>query len=161
MQELFGKVMGFIVIIVTLALAPSINTANTAMLALNTTNLTGLNTAGDFGAPLIILGLLTSGRLMAIAGVKGKMKGGSMSDLFSVIGSVVVVIISLTLMQNVVTYTNTLIAASTGFAITVYGILPLMIYIGIIAVSGFGAYKGAKALRGRGRSNMSNLNAYR
>ncbi len=153
MTALFGKVMGFIVIIVTLALAPSINTANTAVMALNTTNLTGLSTIGDFGAPLIVLGLLTSGGLLALAGIKGKLAASGMSDMFSVIGSVVIVIISLNLMQNVVTYTNTLIAASSGFAITIYGIIPLMIYIGIIAVSGWGAYKGAKAMKGGRKSS--------
>ena len=144
--------MGFVMIIVTLALAPTIKTANDAIEAANLTNLTGMTAVSAFGAPLIIIGLLFGGGFFAVAGVKGKMKSASMADMFSVIGSVVLVIVSLSLFTSVITYLNALIkpafdAGTMGFGEVVYGIIALMIYIGVIAAAGytqFRAYKKAQ-----------------
>ena len=145
MRVLFGRIMGFVMIIVTLALAPTIATSNAAIEAANLTNLTGMTAVSAFGAPLIIIGLLFGGGFFAVAGVKGKMKGASMADMFSVIGSVVLVIVSLSLFTTVITYVNTLIGVSAvGFGDVVYGIIPLMIYIGVIAAAG---YTQARAYR--------------
>ena len=137
LKDLFPKVMGFIVIIITLALAPTINTANATIIADNLTALTGMTAVAAFGAPLIILGLLFSGGFFAVAGMRGKMQGASMKDLLSVIGSVVLVIVALSLFTSVIEYVNALILASSGFAVVVYGIIPLLVYIGIIAAAGF------------------------
>jgi len=148
MKVLFGRIMGFVMIIITLALAPTIKTANDAIEAANLTDLTGMTAVSAFGAPLIIIGLLFGGGLFAVAGVKGKMKGASMADMFSVIGSVVLIIVSLSLFTTVITYVNALIAPTpSGFGGVVYGIIPLMIYIGVIAAAGYTqirAYKKAK-----------------
>ena len=145
MKVLFGRIMGFVMIIITLALAPTIKTANDAIEAANLTDLTGMTAVSAFGAPLIIIGLLFGGGLFAVAEVKGKMKGASMADMFSVIGSVVLVIVSLSLFTTVITYVNTLIGVSAvGFGDVVYGIIPLMIYIGVIAAAG---YTQARAYR--------------
>ena len=148
MKVLFGRIMGFVMIIVTLALAPTIKTANDAIEAANLTNLTGMTAVSAFGAPLIIIGLLFGGGFFAVAGVKGKMKGASMADMFSVIGSVVLVIVSLSLFTSVITYLNALIApAASGFGDVVYGIIALMIYIGVLAAAGYTqvrAYRGVR-----------------
>ncbi len=241
LSNLFGKIMGFIVIIITLALAPSINTANEALLpdavsenftsvvtvvgvttapvtltyslysenvsygivsvassisengtsptlsataydstsqnltvaglsdnttrtlaigyktGLDLTQILGVETVASFGAPLIILLLLVSGGMFAMAGVKGKLGRVGMGQLMGVIGSVIVVLISLTLFQSVITYTNTLIDASTGFATTIYGVIPLVIYIGIIGGVGYfqiSTYRKATGGK-RSKSNAS------
>ena len=156
MKALFGRIMGFVMIIITLALAPTIATSNAAIEAANLTNLTGMTAVSAFGAPLIIIGLLFGGGFFAVAGVRGKMSGASMGDMFTVIGSVVLVIVSLSLFTTVITYTNTLIGeAASGFGDVVYGIIPLMIYIGVIAAAGYSqvrAYRKARRGRGRGSS---------
>jgi hypothetical protein len=143
MQGLFSKIMGFLVIIITLALAPSINTANATVAAANLTNLIGMDVVTDFGAPLIVLGLLVVGGIFVWKGTGG----ASMAELFKTISLVIVAIVALTFMEDIVTYTNTLIAASSGFAVTLYGIIPLLVYLGIIAAVGFtgkSAYSGGK-----------------
>lgn len=155
MRDLFGRIMGFVMIIVTLALAPTIATSNAAIEAANLTNLTGMTAVSAFGAPLIIIGLLFGGGLFAVAGVRGKLAGASMADLFSVIGSVVLVIVSLSLFTSVITYVNTLIApTASGFGDVVYGIVPLMIYIGVIAAAGYAhvrAYRRTRRSRRKAR----------
>jgi hypothetical protein len=143
LQGLFSKIMGFLVIIITLALAPSINTANATVAAGNLTNLIGMSVVADFGAPLIVLGLLVVGGIFVWKGTQG----ATMGELMKTIGLVVVAIVGLTFMADIVDYTNTLIDASTGFAVTLYGIIPLLVYLGIIAAvgwSGYGAYKGSR-----------------
>jgi hypothetical protein len=151
MRNLFAKIMGFVIVIVTLALAPTIQSSNTTIEGLNITDLTGLSAVAAFGAPLIILGLLFSGGMFAAAGLRGRMQGASLGDMLSVIGSVVVVIVALTLFQSVVTYTNALLVATpTGIGDVIFAIVPLIIYIGIVAgaaVVQVRAYR--KSTRGR------------
>jgi hypothetical protein len=144
---LFSKILGFLVIIITLALSPTINTANGTIASGNLTNLIGMDVVADFGAPLIILGLLVSGGVFAVAGVKGTLGGASMGDLFKVIGSVVVIVVLLSMFPEIMTYVNDLIQDSTGFAITIYGIIPIVIYLGIIVGAGWvqvQTYRSAK-----------------
>ena len=138
LKSLFGRIMGFVMIIVTLALAPTIASSNASIETANLTNLTGMTAISAFGAPLIILGLLLGGGLFAAAGIRGRLQGASLGDMISVIGSVVLVIVSLSLFTSVITYTNTLIApAASGFGDVVYGIIPLVIYLGVIAAAGY------------------------
>lgn len=140
MQALFSKIMGFLVIIITLALAPSINTANTTVATGNLTNLIGMSVVTDFGAPLIVLGLLVVGGVFVWKGTQG----AGMGQLMGTIGLVIVAIVGLTFMADIVDYTNTLIAASSGFAVTLYGIIPLIVYLGIIASVGWVGYRAYK-----------------
>jgi len=151
LSGLLPKIMGFLVIIITLALAPTINTANAVIVGDNLTNLIGMSVVADFGAPLIVFGLLAIGGAFAMAGVRGKLSNTSTSDLLGVVGSVIVVIIALTFMDDIITYVNALIDASDGFAITLYGIIPLVIYLGIVAGAGWKAVstlrKGRKSAR--------------
>ncbi len=97
----------------------------------------------EFGAPLIVLGLLVVGGIFAWKGTGGQ----NMGDLMKTIGLVIVAIVGLTFMSDIVDYTNDLIDASTGFAVTLYGIIPLLIYLGIIAAvgwTGYSAYRGGR-----------------
>ena len=156
--SLFGKIMGFLVIIITLALAPTIVTANAAIItqvSVNATRFIGMSVVDTFGPPLIILGLLAMGGIFAIAGVKGQMGGASMKDMFSVIGAVIVAVVILSLFPNILTYTDSLITASTGFAITIYSIIPLLIYIGIIAGTGWVGYSTYKKTRKGGKRSRA------
>ena len=150
---LFSKIMGFLIIIITLALAPTINTANTAITGHdNVSIMIGMVAIGAFGAPLIIIGLLSAGGLFALSGVKGRLGGASMKDMIGVVGSVVVVIVGLTFMVSIMDYVVTLVEASTGFAVTIYEMIPLLIYLTIIASAGWYQYASYKRMRGgRGR----------
>lgn len=150
MQNLMSKIMGFVTIIVTLGLAPSINTANTTVAGANLTNCIGMSVMTDFGAPLCVLGLLAVGGIFVWKGTNNQ----GFQQLLDVISLTILVIIGLTFMSTIVDYTNTLIGASTGFALIIYGLIPLVVYLAIIA-SVF--YSGARAFgwkgfkKGRGR----------
>lgn len=140
MQSLMSKIFGFLVIIITLALAPQINTANAAITAANITNCIGVSAIDDFAAPLIVLGLLAVGGIFMWKGTQNQ----GMKDIMGVIGLVIIAIVGLTFMTDIIDYTNTLIDASTGFATTIYGIIPLLVYLVVIGSVGFAGYKGYK-----------------
>lgn len=143
MQSLMSKIFGFLVIIITLALAPQINTANAAITASNITNCIGVSAIDDFAAPLIVLMLLAVGGIFVWKGTGNQ----GLKDIMQVVGLVIVAIVGLTFMTDIIDYTNTLIDASTGFAITIYGIIPLLVYlavIGSVAYAGYKGYKGGK-----------------
>src|SRR3972149_5137542 len=135
---LFGRIMGYIVIVITLALAPSISTANLDIVNhVSVANMTGMSVVGDFGAPLIILGLLVAGGAFAIAGSKGKLTANT-SDLLKVVGAVIVVIVALTFMPTIMDYVEDLIdVAGGGFAQVIYAIIPLVLYLGVIVNAGW------------------------
>ena len=147
MKQLFSKVMGFILMIIILALAPSIITANTAIGAhANITQATALSTVDDFGPPIMILALLATSGFFAYSGMKNRLKGASMKQMLSVVGIVIVAIIGLTLFETILTYVAALIYASApvtqvgNFGVVIYKILPLMLYLAIVAgAAGYGA----------------------
>lgn len=154
MQALFSRILGFLIIVITLALAPEINAANSVVASGNLTNLIGMSVVTGFGAPLIVLGLLVAGGIFVWKGTQGR----SMGDMLKVISLVLVAIIGLTFMNDIVTYTNSLIATSTGFAKTIFGIIPLLIYLGIIAAVGWTGYSAVRGARkgGRRRAGVAN-----
>ena len=156
MQDIMPKILGFLVIIITLALAPTINTANAAIIAANLTNLIGMTAVAAFGAPLIILGLLIGGGIFAVAGTRGALAGAKIQDLLGVIGTVVVLIVVLTMFVNVMTYAGALYDASSGFAQVIYSIIPIVIYIGIIAMAGWTQVRAYR--RGRGKKSGASTN---
>jgi hypothetical protein len=146
-QSIVPKIFGFLVIIITLALAPSINTANAAITAANITNCIGVSAVDDFAAPIIVLGLLAVGGLFVWKGTQNQ----SMSDILKVVGLCIVAIVGLTFMPQIITYTNTLIDASTGFARTIYGVIPLLVYLTVIASVGYAGYQGYRSGGRKGR----------
>lgn len=144
-SSLFPRIMGYIVIVITLALAPSISTANASITGhASVANMTGMATVGAFGAPLIILGLLVAGGAFAIAGTTGRLTA-STQDLLKTVGSVIVVIVALTFMPTIMDYVEDLIdVAGGGFAQVIYAIIPLVLYLGVVAGAGWQTYKTYK-----------------
>ncbi len=160
MQNLVPKIMGWLVVIITLALAPTINSANTAVdvahaAATNGTLMIGLGTIVDYGAPLMIIGLLVAGGMFGVAGLRGQMQSASIRDMLEVIGAVIVVILALSMFTSVISYVNTLIVGSTGFAQTLYGVIPIVLYVGIIAGATIVVGGKYKSLRKGRRSSAS------
>jgi hypothetical protein len=150
MGKLLGLILGMLTIVVTLAIAPSIETANAAVQSANLTNLIGMAVLDDFGAPLAIIGLLTLGGLFTIGAWKSSVK---MNDMLQVVITAVIVIVGLTFMTSIITYTNTLIgSAVSGFGDTLYGIIPLFVYLAIIGISGWQSYKAVGRIRGGKKS---------
>jgi hypothetical protein len=146
MNNLVPKIMGWLVVIIALALAPTINTTNgyissNVTAAVNASHMIGMTTVVAFGAPIMIISILFSGALL----VMGRVGDGTTKSLMDVIGVVVVLIIALSLFVSVIGYVDTLITASSGFAQTIYGVIPIILYIGIIAgAGGYSAYKAFK-----------------
>lgn len=171
-QGLIGKIMGFMVIIITLALSPTIYTANAAILAWTTSIPAGTNTLADFigleaiggfGGFIIILGLLVAGGLFTLAGVKGKLAGAGWRDIIMVIGSVIVVVVTLTMFLSILDFVDQLIAAaetaSDTIGQTLFGIIPILIYVGILAAAGWTQVSTYRKMR-RGGSRRARVAAY-
>ncbi len=175
MQGLIGKIMGFLVIIITLALSPAIYTANAAILAWTTaivgppagvalSAFIGLEAIAGFGGFIIILGLLVGGGLFTLAGVKGQLAGAGWKDILMVIGSVIVVIVTLTMFTTILDFVDQLLVAATAAGDTIgetlFGILPIIIYIGIIAAAGWTQVATYRRLKGGKSSKKSAVAAY-
>jgi len=147
--NLIGRIFGLLGIVVTLALAPQIVTANAAVQSANTTNLLGMSVVDDFGAMLIILGILTISGIFAVGGSMA----GSVKDLLYNVGVTIVAIIALTFMVEIIGYNNTLYAAASGVEATMYSIISLLIYVAIIGTVAYRGYKAGrsyyKARKGR------------
>lgn len=170
LQNLMPKIMGFIVIIITLALGPAIYTANLAVVnwvatAPSTGDVTeflGLGVVAGFGAFIIILGLLVSGGIFAVAGVKNQLRGAGMKDVLAVVGTVVIIIVMLTMFPTILTYTDNLIQAAITAGDNLgqvgFSIIPIVIYIGVIAGAGWTqAHEFNKMRKGAGtRRSIAN-----
>ncbi len=151
LSKLVPSIMGWLVVVITLALAPTIETYNTAVTtnvsaATNATYMIGMTAIDDFAGFLIIMGLLVSGGFFAVTGARAKSMG--VRDMLEVIGAVVITVIALAMFSgSVIGYIDALITAASGFAQTAYGVLTIILYIGIIA--GATAFIGKKAYTGR------------
>lgn len=165
--NLLGKIMGFLVIIITLALAPTIYTANAAILAWTGTGLIGqfigLEAIAGFGGFIIILGLLVAGGLFTLAGVRGKLAGASWREILTVVGSVIVIIVTLTMFLTIMDSADTLIAAATAasdtIGTTLFGIIPIVVYVGILAAAGWAQVHTYRRIR-RGKSKRARTTAF-
>jgi len=160
MGKLMGVIIGLLTIVITLAIAPSIATANAAVSANLSTllyshgsSMIGMAVVVTFGAPLAILGLLAMGGLFTVGSWKGS---ASMRDMLGVIFIAVTVIVGLSFMLNILDYSDALIeAGSGGFETVLYGLIPLMCYLAVIGLAGFGVAKGVGKVRGKKTSSAS------
>jgi hypothetical protein len=155
MMKIVGVLLGLLTIVVTLAIAPSIATANAAVAISGnlTADMIGMAVVVTFGAPLAILGLLAMGGLFIGGSWKGTV---GMKDMLQVIFTAIIVIVGLTFMLSILDYTVALIAAgSGGFETTLYGIIPLLVYLAIIGITGFGVAKGVKSVKGKKKEASS------
>lgn len=77
-----------------------------------------------------------------------------MKEMLGVIFIAVTVIVGMTFMLNILTYSDALITAgSGGFETVLYGLIPLLVYLSIIGLSGLGVAKGIGKVRGKKRSS--------
>lgn len=162
LKGLMPRIMGFIVIIITLALGPAIYTANLGITGWTTTitgtpaggtiaQFLGLSVVAGFGAFIVILGLLIAGGIFAVSGIQGKLANAGMGDILKVVGSVVVIIVMFTLFPSIMNYCDQLIVAAKKASDSLgeigFGIIPIVIYVGVIAAAGWSevsAYKHSR-----------------
>jgi hypothetical protein len=72
------------------------------------------------------------------------------------IGITIAQIIALNFFDSSIDYVNTLLTGSTGIATVIYGIIPLVVYIGIIASSGtYGVVSYVKGRKGKKNSSAN------
>ena len=151
-RSISSIVLGVILIVVTLILMPLILDANDTILAENLTNLTGLEAIANVGPLVILLGLFSSGGLFTFQGLRGKGAGTKM-DIGLLVGAVVVMVVALILFEIVIEETNTLwtaVGAASGNVTalqSVVGIIPMIIYVGIVIGSAGVHYKVHKRTR--------------
>lgn len=160
LKDLLPRIIGFLVIVITIALAPSIYTANLLVVEYGggsgLTSFLGMDAISPYGGFLTILGLLVAQGLFAIASFRNS--GGSWKDMFAMIGAVIAVIILLNLyVAAILPGFGDLIAsasaASDSIGETVFGVIPIVIYLGIII--GAVGIQGYKAYSSRKRSKKS------
>ena len=155
--RLVPSIMGWLTVVITLALAPTIETYNGHVTtnvtgATNTSYMLGMTAVDDFAGFLIIMGLLISGGFFAVTSMKTK--STTVGDMLGVIGAVIITVISLAMFSgSVIGYIDELITAGTGFAKTAYGILAIILYVGIISAAS--AFIGHKAYRSGRRSRKA------
>jgi hypothetical protein len=157
--NLLPKLMGWVTVIVVLALAPTIATNNSAITtAISTANATlfiGMSVVVPFGGPLMIIALLFTGGLMAT----GRVGDGSVGAMLKIVGEVIVSIVVLSLYASAVPYLRTLILAGSGtFAQTIYGIIPIVLYLGVVA--GAGVATGVSYIRGKRKKGKKSAAAF-
>ena len=164
-RDLIPKIMGWLVVVITLALAPTIVTYNghvtsNITAAANSSYMLGMTAIDDFGGFIIIMGLLVTGGLLGVTGAKGSMRGAGVGDMLKTIGVVIITVISLAMFSSsVIGYIDELVTAGTGFEKTAYGILAVIIYVSIIA--GASAYMGVKAYKAhKGQKSSSSVTNY-
>jgi len=151
LNKLVPAIMGWLVVVITLALAPTIETYNghvttNVTAATNASYMLGMTAIDDFAGFLMIMALLVSGGLFAVTGMRSK--SVTVSDMLQVIGAVIISIIALAMFSgSIIGYIDALITAGTGFAKTAYGILPIIVYVSII--SGASAFVARKAIKSR------------
>lgn len=158
--KLVPAIMAWLAVVITLALAPTIETFNTHVTtnvsgATNTAYMIGMTAITPFAGFLIIMGLLVSGGLFGVAAMRAK--STTVEDLLETVGAVVLTVIALAMFSgSVIGYIDALITAGTGFAKTAYGMLTIIIYVGIIgSASGYTAVKAYKKAKGSGRGRRS------
>lgn len=172
-SSLLPRIGGFMEVIMTLALSPAIYTANAAILAWTDTvntppvllaDFIGLDVIAGFGAFIIIIGLLVSGGFFAISGLKNRIQSFGMKDMLMLIGSVVIVIVMLTMFETVLQYFANLVSAAItagdnlgeiGFAI-----LPIVLYIGIVAATGWANVSTYRRVTGKSKKAKKVALAY-
>lgn len=154
-QRILVVVFSFLAIIITLAIAVNIKTANAAIESANLTNLIGMTVLSSWGAPIIILGLLSMSGVFAYSGITGKGQA-STADIFSVVGATLAAVIVLSFFLNIITYTNQLIGAGTSNGDIIYEIIPVVIYLLIIGGSGWAGIRKIQQIRKGKKGSKSN-----
>jgi hypothetical protein len=139
-RDLLPKIIGFIALVITIALAPSIYTANLSVVnyggGSGLTNFIGMGAIAPFGGFLIIFGILIAQGIFNIAGYGGA-KASGWKDILVSVGAVIVVIILLNVYVSAVLPGFTGLIASASVASdtigqTVFGVVPIVIYLAII-----------------------------
>ena len=147
MARILTTIFGFLGLVITGTMGLSIQTANAAVASANITNLIGMDVLTDWGAALIILGLLTLSGIFVYGGITGKATYG-MKDLLLIIGASIVSIVGLSMELTVITSFNNLIGAvTTDPEDIIWRVIPLFAYVAIIGASGFGVYRAAQGVK--------------
>ena len=165
LTNLLPRIMGFIVIIITLALSPTIYTANGDIAAWGVLDpFVGLEAIAGFGAFIIIFGLLVGGGLFAVAGVRGQLAGANIRDVIMVVGSVILIIVMLAMFVSLLDYVDELIDAAIVDGDTIgevgFGLIPIIIYVGILASAGWAQVSTYRKLKKGGKGGTSAKIAY-
>ena len=166
MSNISGRLMGFIVIGVTIIMSATIYTANAGITSANLTNITALSDIAGFGPLIMILGLLFTGGMLTYASFSSPNSKIGKVDIRLTVGSVVLLIAVLSVFPGlIISGINNLIgeaidAGDTDY-ITVYGLIPTIIYVVVIGGTGAAQVIGYKRIRKAGRSGGSRSPARR
>ena len=105
LRKLVPSIMGWLVVVITLALAPTIETYNghvttNVTAATNKAYMLGMTALDDFGGFLMIMSLLVAGGLFAVSGMRNK--NYNVGDMMQVIGAVIISVIALAMFSGFV-----------------------------------------------------------
>lgn len=157
MARILGVVFGVLGLVISLAMGVNIQTQNATIQSANQTNLIGLSVLDDWGAPLVILGILSLSALFTYGSIKGTYVGSGVKDLMIPVGASILAIIGLSMMTNVITYSNNLIGAvATDAEDIIWGIIPLVVYVVIIGLPTAASIKTYRGMKG-GKASASSV----
>jgi len=154
--RLVPAILGWLAVIVTLALAPTIETYNgyittNVSTATNSSYMIGMPAISPWGGFIMIISLLLGTGIFAYSGMKSK--NVTVGDLIGIIGAVIISVFALSVVgDSVLSNIDALITAGGASVKAIYGTLMIIIYAGVIG--GAGAYAGVKGMR-KGRKSKS------
>jgi hypothetical protein len=162
LNSLLPKILGFLIIILTLALGPTIYTSNGDIILWGVLDpFIGLEVTVGFGAFIIIFSLLISGGIFAIAGMRGKLANTTVYDLLKVIASVIVIIVMLAIFPSILDYCDDLITAAIAAGDNIgevgFGLVPIIVYVGVLATATASNVMTYRKLKGGSSKSSSSL----
>ena len=151
MSGTLSKILWFLTIVFAAVLAGPIYIANNAIgTAINTATYLGANltsfysilaTIRPYGPILMILGLFVVAGVMGYETFKGTYSYGGKGDLYRVFGVALGLLIILAFFPAIITAFNTVIgsasAAGDTLGTTIFPIIPVLIYVGIMVMGGW------------------------
>jgi hypothetical protein len=149
----------FMTILLVVLMAPQVQSANTAAFATfnastEKASMIGLSVIMPWGDILIIISILTSTGLLSM-----RIGGGNigLSDVMKPIFLIIIAIFALNFYDSIITAFNTLIAGTANAGAQIFwGLILLLIYLGIIGVAGgYEGYQAAKDRFGKGKAKAA------
>ncbi len=136
-RKILSVIFFFLMIILIVNLAPSIDTANDTIrtswgAATNNASMIGMSAVLPFGAPLIILQLIVAAGLLSFS----IYQKASIKDSLAMVGIVIIMVVGLNFFNGIISPIDTLLTGATGIESVIYGIIPIAVYLPLVASAG-------------------------
>jgi hypothetical protein len=159
-RKVLPLILFFITVLLIVSLAPQVQTANSTAYATyngstEKASMIGLGVIMPWGDILILLSIMVSAGLLTMQLKQG---GFNLSTVMGPVFVIISVVFALSFFDSIITSFNTLIAGTTNSGAKIfYGLVLLMIYLGIIGASG--GYQAYQYVKNKKKGNKSKAGA--